>query len=248
VECRDVRDRELIERYLLGTLDEAERDAFEGHYFECDQCFREAEAMRGVQLRLAAERRDQPKNGARRKGPSRRWWWGLAAAAAVLLSVVAVVWWTSTAAPPRTVALSPELRALARIEPPYYEPIRLRGATDRAHQAFRAAMEHYAAGDHGAAIPGLEEAARLDPDAPNISFFLGACELLAGRTSEGIATLEHTVDLGDTPFLEEALLLRAKGLLQLGEVEPARDDLQAAIDLHGDFEAEAEKLLEALPQ
>src|SRR5260370_9373991 len=27
------------ERYLLGELDPAERDAFEGHYFDCAACF-----------------------------------------------------------------------------------------------------------------------------------------------------------------------------------------------------------------
>src|SRR5215468_7371368 len=29
------------ERYLLGELDAAERDAFEGHYFDCTACFEE---------------------------------------------------------------------------------------------------------------------------------------------------------------------------------------------------------------
>ena len=29
------------ERYLLGELDPAERDAFEGHYFDCTACFNE---------------------------------------------------------------------------------------------------------------------------------------------------------------------------------------------------------------
>jgi len=170
------------------------------------------------------------------------------AAAVVALSVTVVAWWVATSGPARTARLSPELQALARIEPPFYEPVRLRGPADRAQQTFRAAMGHYGAGDHVAAIPGLEEAARIDPDASNIAFFLGACELLAGRTSEGIVTLEHTVALGDTPFLEEALLLKAKAHLQLGEVEPARDELRAVIDLHGDFEVEAMKLFDALAQ
>ena len=36
--CADIRDRELLERYVAGQLDGAEREAVEAHVFECDRC------------------------------------------------------------------------------------------------------------------------------------------------------------------------------------------------------------------
>ena len=107
-------------------------------------------------------------------------------------------------------------------------------------------MEFYSAGDYASAIAGLEEAANLDPSAPNISFFLGACYLLAGLPSEGITHLQQTAELGDTPFLEEALLLLAKAEINMGAFGPARDRLQAVLELDGEFVEDARTLLERL--
>jgi tetratricopeptide (TPR) repeat protein len=105
-------------------------------------------------------------------------------------------------------------------------------------------MELYPDGDYVSAIPGLEKAMELDPTATNISFFLGACYLLTGRTSEGIETLQHTVALGDTVFLEEAHLLLAKAHLHRGEFETARTELETVIGLGGDVAPEAQVILD----
>jgi len=161
---------------------------------------------------------------------------------------VAALWWVMRPPLYRTASLSPALAELARIEAPYYEPVRLRGATDEAQQRFRTAMESYTAGDYVSAIPGLEEATDLDPNAANISFFLGASYLLADSISEGIETLQHTVALGDTVFLEEAHLLLAKAYLHRGELGAARTELEAVIHLGGDFTAQARALLDELSQ
>ena len=133
---------------------------------------------------------------------------------------------------------------LARFDPPDYTPIRLRGDTDKAQQRFRSAMELYSAGDYVSAIPGLKEAAELDPTAPNISFFLGACYVLTDRTSDAINTLENTIALGDTVFLEEAHLLLAKAHLNRGESDAARTELETVIGLGGDFAPEAQGILD----
>jgi Putative zinc-finger len=44
---------EATERYLLGELDEAQRDAFEAHFFECREC---AESVRAGAAFVAASR------------------------------------------------------------------------------------------------------------------------------------------------------------------------------------------------
>lgn len=247
MDCRDVREQGLLEGYLVGTLEERVQEEFEAHLFECDDCFHEAEALRGLQARLAELQHDIPRLAMKPRATIKWWWWALGAAAVVTLSVAALIWWTAATVPQRVAELSPELAELVRIEPPFYEPIRLRGATSQAQARFRTAMEHYASGDYAAAIPGLEEAARLDPDAASISFFLGACYLRTGRTSEGIVTLDRTIALGDTPFLEEALLLSSKANIQAGRLDAARLHLKAVIELNGDFEDEALAIDEALP-
>ena len=240
MDCALVKDENLSARYLLGELSEDERVAFEEHFFECEKCFEELETLRAVQVELADfEDAAQPKIPGR--GPRRIWFIAAGVAAAVVAIGIALQFF----APP--IAVSPELLELARFEAPSYRAVRLRGPVDEAQQRFRTAMEFYSKGDYISAIPGLEEAASLDPKAPDISFFLGSCYLLTGRDSDGINTLQHTVALGETVFLEEARLLLAKAHLRIGAVEPARSQLQQALELNGDFVEEARFLLEQLP-
>jgi tetratricopeptide (TPR) repeat protein len=246
VSCQRVSTDDLGERFLLGRLDQAEHEAVERHLFDCDECFAQLETLRAVQKRLERDREGAPGLALRPRPAMRWWWWALASAAMVTIVVAALIMWAAVSTLPRIAELSAELAELARIEPPYYEAIRLRGVYDQAQQTFRTAMESYAAGDYAAAAPGLEEAADLDPSSPNISFFLGACYLLTERIPEGITELEHTVSLGDTPFLEESHLLLAKAHLQRGDLESARPHLNATIALEGDLAAEARSLLEQL--
>ena len=238
MDCARIADDRIMERYLLRDLADAEREALEQHFFECDDCFTQIEALEAAQYILAADPSSRPPRQQNRTRTLT-----LAVAAVALIGLVAVLWWVLQPPPPRTASLSLELAELARIEAPHYEPVRLRGATDEAQQRFRSAMELYSAGDYLSAIPGLEEAAELDLTAPNISFYLGACYLLTGRNSDGVATLQHTVNLGDTPYLEEALILVAKARLVNGDVAGAERAFEEAAGLGGDFESEARDAL-----
>jgi tetratricopeptide (TPR) repeat protein len=239
LDCERVQRDELIERYLAGVLDEAEREAFEEHFFECDRCLEELDTMRAAQQLLSEAAADLPTE---HRPPRSRKLWVFASGIAAALAVIGVSVTLLTPKP----ELPAELLELAAIEAPSYTPIRLRGAADEAQQRFRTAMEFYSTGDYVSAIPGLEEAAELDPNAPNISFFLGASYLLTDRISEGIATLQHTVDLGDTPYLEEALLLLAQAHLGAGDIDKARDELGRVLELEGDFSEQARTMLELL--
>ena len=245
MDCVRITDELVMEKYLLGNLSESEREAFEQHFFECDECFARLEALQAAQQALAARpvsRAFQIEHPQR----IRTWGWPVAAAALVVIGLVAVLWWLMRPPFPRTAALSPALAELARIGPPSYEPVRLRGAQDEAQQRFRTAMEFYLTDDYASAIPGLEEAVDLDPNAPNISFYLGACYLLEGQTSEGIGSLQHTIDLGDTPYLEEALLLLAKARIRQRDSSGARATLERVESLEGDLRTEANTLIRRL--
>ena len=73
------------ERYVLGELSEAEREAFETHYLQCADCLEELERYRDLQTalqRAAPSIRAEPFTPAAR----RQWVWGAAA-----VSVVAVI-------------------------------------------------------------------------------------------------------------------------------------------------------------
>jgi tetratricopeptide (TPR) repeat protein len=230
---------ELSERYLAGVLDEAEREAFEEHFFECERCLEELETLRAAQQLLIEPDAEMP---AELRLFRPRKLWVVASGIAAALAVIGVSLTLLTPKP----ELPAELLELATIEAPSYTPIRLRGAADEAQQRFRTAMEFYSTGDYLSAIPGLEEAAALDPNAPNISFYLGATYLMTDRTPEGVETLQRTVELGDTPYLEEALLLLAKAHLSSGKIEKARDELGRVLELDGDFSEQARTMLEQI--
>ncbi len=258
MDCVRVMEQEIAERYVLGTLDEAEREAYEEHYFDCDRCFEELNAYRLIQEELArSEESAKPLDIGAWGASVRRWGWTAAAAASVLIAVG--VWLRQPGLPPlppppvavtpsptptpAPAATLPSLEELAAVRPPVYRPLTLRGPEDESRRRFRSAMEHYRKQEFGAAIPGLESAARLDPDAPDAHFFLGACYLLTGRTDRAVERLSRTIALGDSPYLEEAHFYLAKARLRQRDLAGAQAELQKTIRLKGDREREAQDLL-----
>jgi tetratricopeptide (TPR) repeat protein len=253
--CDEVSRDEVIERYVLGQLEDQNRDSFEQHYFECARCFDLLQTYQALQAELARTR------GAIEAAPSRgrfqQWVW-LPAAAVVLLSVSVVMWqmpiagpalaptMTNTPAPgasgaPGTTASGerPSLDQLARFEPPRYTQSRFRGSADAATAKFRAGIEQYQRQDFAAARATLLEASTLDPDAPHIAFFLGIASLLTSQPAEGVESLRRTVALGDSPYREEAHFYLAKAYVRLGRVDEAIAELDRAIQLRDAHEAEA---------
>lgn len=244
--CTDVEQRDIAENYVLGRLTEADREAFEQHYFECSRCFAELEAVRAVRDALA-----QPP---RRATPVRRWQW-LAAAAALLLAVSAVIAWqalrfrnpaqpvtgaTATVAgvPPSSDA--EEIARLAAVAPPPYAPGRFRDGGERA--AFTAGMRRYMAHDFAGAIRPLERAVRESSSAEDAHFYLGASYLLAGRSTNAITTLEPLAAQTRSPYAEEAQFLIAKASLQSGDLSAALAALDKTIAMRGDRVQDARAL------
>lgn len=166
MDCDRVRTEEIAERYLLGRLTEPDRDAFEAHFFECDACLDHLRTLEALQAELASTALLPERATAIRRAPM--WVW--AVAALVLAATTAGLWFAispGTRAPaprvtqeraapaPETSSPRPEPNAavleLARVEPPPYFPVTLRGARDRAAETFDAAMTQYAEGDFAAA-------------------------------------------------------------------------------------------------
>jgi tetratricopeptide (TPR) repeat protein len=117
-----------------------------------------------------------------------------------------------------------------------------RDATTDARNVFRAGMARYAAQDYTDAVRDLERASSLSPEAPDAHFYLGICRLLAGDVERGAASLERTVSMGDTPFLESAHFYLAKAALMKNDRSEAEARLGRVIALRGDFESKAREL------
>ncbi len=145
-------------------------------------------------------------------------------------------------APPPVVALS----VLARVEPPGYIPVVLRGPSDEAVERFEAAMRRYAVRDYAGAIPDLSTAVGLNPKAAQASFFLAICHLLTNRPEEAAAGLQRTIALGETPYLEESHFYLAKVRLSQGDEPSARKELGETIARRGRLEDDARRLLAQL--
>ena len=138
------------------------------------------------------------------------------------------------------------LTVLARVEPPLYIPLTLRGPREDAVERFMAAMQHYLEGDYAGAIPGLTAAADLNPKAAPAIFFLAICNLLTDRLDAAIDGLQETVALGDPSYLEEAHYYLAKAWLRQGNIPAAQADLRRTIEQRGRLEADARRLLAQL--
>ena len=55
VDCRQIEEQQMIERYLDGTLPETEVEAFEEHYFGCQHCFSELQLRHAAAIELASQ-------------------------------------------------------------------------------------------------------------------------------------------------------------------------------------------------
>jgi TolA-binding protein len=261
MDCRQTDQGDIVERYLVGDLSEAEREAFERHYFACAACFDDLEIQRALQDEL----RRSPEAPARRRSP--RLVATIRVAAALVLAVGAAIWLrpssptppsraaapaTPPSAPPpnagspdrvaRTVAIA----ELARVEPPSYVPLQLRGASETTEARFRAAMRHYAAGEYSRAAAGLTEAASAGRPAPHVTFYLGISHLLSGDADRAVEWLTATSRLGESPYLEAAHFYLAKAFLAKEDVNAARRELEATVRFEGDFEKLARTLIAGL--
>src|SRR5882724_10529508 len=57
---KQIKDNDIIELYVLNKLSAEKRRAFQEHFFECDQCFEQAQ----IAARFAAGVREASRSGA----------------------------------------------------------------------------------------------------------------------------------------------------------------------------------------
>jgi TolA-binding protein len=251
--CPAETNREQLERYLLGSLDDAERDAIEAHVFECDRCLDELQTIRALQGELHRQRTGIL---AEREPAASRWLVTLAAAA-VLLAVVGgtTVWMrrgershtAPTPAAVRTISPPPEppagkplapetIVALSHIDPPPYVPFRVRGA-DATPSDFSRGMESYAKGNYPAAVQALRSALTRDPDSVVTNLFLGVSLFMSEDAVGSAERFQAVIATGDSPYEPLAHVLLAKALIRNGDLDQAERELQRSSVLPGGQDA-----------
>ena len=251
--CQQVEEQEVIERYLAEKLSEQESAAFEEHFLGCKQCFEELRLHHAA----AAEMRLRPLRT--RQMPLTKWnqaWLkGLAVAAVLVLAFVSVMFLRRghSPEPQQSSVVPPDLheelfKELAAINvPPLYVPSTIRGSkSDRALEKFRHGMENYQKGNYLEAVGVLQEASELDPSHMPSRFYLGISLLMANQTDEAIGQLSKLVEPGSNPYSEEVHWYLAKAYFKKREVSPARKELEAVVARNGPHAEEAKKELEKL--
>jgi Putative zinc-finger len=241
--CGKIQNGDGIERYLSGKLSEPEREEFEAHYFECDDCFALLEAARAARQVL------------REGGPvvvrmRPRWVWPALAIAAALLMAVVVRQAMSPApkpgdiarqSPPAAGVSAPPL-LLAEVHPPLYSPQVLRGG-DQAAEMFGQAMKGYNLSDWRGTAMALDGVVQKFPHSAEAVYFRAICRLMSGETAGAVEGLSATIGQGSaTPFEEEARYYRAQAYLLQGRRDDARADLDRVIAMHSDYASKAEGL------
>jgi hypothetical protein len=230
MKCDEVAAADLPSRYLTGDVGDAEREAYEEHYFECDACFRELEILRTTQAVLAPEAAPTVVRG---RVLARRW---LPVAAALAAAATLAVWWSI----PRN-----DLTQLAHFDPPAYEAPRLRtGGPDAA--TIDRAMSRYQAGDFAGAIPGIEEHLRRHPQDVRAAFFLGVSLLATDQAGPAIRQFESVAATADPAYQEAASYLLAKAHIRRSDIPAALTALDRTIALQGGRAGEARALRERL--
>ncbi len=256
MDCKQIEEKDVLERYLLNQLSECELEEFERHYFECGACFSQLQATLTIQSELRDYSPACPKvRGAFVRG---MWAWAPALVTAVLLFAIGI-WWHSERHSPQQLSLQPQainpapkisseppLEQLARVEPPPYSATTLRGADDEAHEQFRSAMQSYSKGNYAKAISGLRAAVKNDPQVVSFNFYLGACYLLTGESDSAVTYFRRTISLGNPTYSEQAHFYLAKIYLNKQDLAGAQKELQATVSFHGIKETEAGELLRQL--
>lgn len=82
----EMRRRCFAELYLSGDLPAGEAEAFEEHFFDCEECQQDLAAARRIRLGLRGA------GAANKPRTEQRWLWAGAGAAAALLLAAAPFW------------------------------------------------------------------------------------------------------------------------------------------------------------
>lgn len=212
--CAGIAEAGLLERYVAGTLDADAVRALEDHFVSCPRCQTELRLAWAVRHAVAT-----PAVSASRPRTRR---WLAVAGLAIAAGIGAVIVFRPTSRPNQWADLG------AVSTPPIYLGVTTRGSSAPGDSLFDVAMKVYDAGRYAEAAAGLRTALAAGVDAAPAEFFRGSALLMQDRPDEASTAYGRVIALGDSPYLAEAHLYRAKVLLRLGRADAAVAELRAA--------------------
>ncbi|MFH1144897.1 MAG: CDC27 family protein [Candidatus Eisenbacteria bacterium] len=255
MDCGRIRERHIADEYLAGRLSAAEAEAYEEHYFACDECFADLRTREAIAralkaggeeifaVEIAAEAREgvcaagrlAPPIGPRpkrilRMSPPGRWVAASLAAAAIVAAVLLFGrGFDRGVAPGDLWSVSPY---------PYIAP-ELRA--DDEDPEFRQGMDDYQAGRYEEAAARLArycDAVTADPEA---LFYLGVSLLLSDDPEAAVMPLSEAHR--QRPVVAAYRWYLAQALLESGRVEDARRHATEIAAEGGEFAAPSRDLL-----
>jgi thioredoxin-like negative regulator of GroEL len=132
--------------------------------------------------------------------------------------------------------------SLASIEAPLYSPTQSGAPIGAAATLFADAMRWYQKRDYANASVSLRQASIMEPENPEIRFFLGISYLLTNDTRAGISELKVVQKLGASPYVEKVHFYLAKALLRQKDTAAALRELGAIVEGGGNMADDANRL------
>jgi hypothetical protein len=108
---------------------------------------------------------------------------------------------------------------------------------------FREAMNAYIASDYRSAGELLVQAAKVEPNAADVQFYLGVCRLVNGHATEAVQPLKRAGATDNLVLRQEAHYYLAKAYLQDMNLGEAEDEFRAASELSGPLKTDSTVLL-----
>lgn len=242
ITCREFND--LAENYLADDLPEKKKEAFEAHYFECDNCFAELKLLE----RLYSKEIPIIQTG---RKPFRVWEWGLKplfkpvlALASLLIAVVSTLWVVGN------YRQGKYLESTSKVEPPAYIRTETRDTPpDFQKQTFERAMVFYNNKQYDAALELLSSLDAVTPGAepnPRVLFFKAVCCLETGDPRTAIKYFDVIIEKKNPSYYDEAIFYKGIALLRLNEKKQALEQFQNPAAASGPYSEQAKTIIKKI--
>lgn len=212
MKCREFRN--LIDAYLHETIEEAQRERFEEHFFQCRDCFL------GLQINESLRSREVP---IPLKEKPRFIVFKMLRPVLVMASLFLII--LSSALLLRQGHQARKLQEISRFDLPIYHQGEMRGPGEQGpalESEFSRAMEFYQAREFDAALRLLEQPEFAAAGLPKVEFFRAICYLGKNDAGRSGVILDELIRAMDPAYFDEALYYKGFVLLRQGRKQAAR--------------------------
>lgn len=242
ITCPEFND--LIDGYLTDEIPEKVKEAFEAHYFQCDNCFAELKLLERLHSKeipiVLTERK-----------PFQAWSWSLKplfkpvlVLASLLIVVVSTLWIVGN------YRQGKYLESISEVAPPVYIQTETRDSLpDPKNHIFHQAMIFYNDRQYIAALELLNtldvSQSGLEPN-PQILFFKAVCCLETDDPRTAINHFDVIIEKKNPSYYDEAIFYKGIALLRLKEKKKVIELFQNPVVMSGPYSDRAKAILEKI--